>query len=64
MVRLPQVVAVYHGKGRVAGHNFFEPRWVDGRLWQYDDGGIGFVWIDPAFQYLLVDLKRIDEDLR
>ncbi len=59
-----QVVAVFAGKGKVAGLNYFEPRWVDGRLWQYDNGGIGFLWIDPVFQHLLVDLKRIDDDFR
>ncbi|CAL8466796.1 g6332 [Coccomyxa elongata] len=58
------VVAVFAGKGKVAGLNYIEPRWVDGRLWQYDNGGIGFLWIDPVFQHLLVDLKRIDDDFR
>ncbi|KAK9916208.1 hypothetical protein WJX75_000032 [Coccomyxa subellipsoidea] len=58
------VVAAYAGKGKVAGLNYFQPRWVEGRLWQYDDGGIGFLWIDAVFQHLLVDLKRIDDDFR
>lgn len=55
------VVAVFAGKGKVAGLNYFEPRWVEGRLWQYDNGGIGFLWIGG---HMLVDLKRIDDDFR
>ena len=36
-----QVVACFLGKGRVAGLE----KYVEGRLWQYRDGDIGFLWI-------------------
>ncbi|KAG2497386.1 hypothetical protein HYH03_004543 [Edaphochlamys debaryana] len=56
-----RVVAIFKGQGRVAGNGFSNPSWVDGRLWVYDNGGIGFMWCDP-FDFL-VDLERLGPEL-
>lgn len=59
--RSPQVVACYEGKGRVAHEGFQDPEWVEGRLWVYDDGTIGFLWLGQ-FGFL-IDYWRLDADL-
>lgn len=46
----PRVVAVYAGAGRIAGHNFSNPQWVPGRLWQYEGGGLAFLYMWPGSQ--------------
>ncbi|EFJ53064.1 hypothetical protein VOLCADRAFT_120169 [Volvox carteri f. nagariensis] len=56
-----RVVAVYRGEGRVAGTNFRNPAWIDGRLWVYDNGTIGFLWRGD-FNFL-VDLDRMSVQL-
>jgi hypothetical protein len=61
---LVQVVACYKGKGKVSGLDYASPHWVEGRLWLYDDGDMGFLWLDTLNDFLLVDLKRIDSDVR
>ncbi len=40
----PRVVAIFEGKGRIAGPGFSNPAWIEGRLWVYDNGCIGFLW--------------------
>jgi Cyclin D1 binding domain len=55
------VVSCFKGMGRVAGPGFQDPQWVDGRLWLYEDGDIGFLWLEE-YEFL-VDLSRIDDDL-
>ena len=42
------------GRGKIAGLNYLEPRWVDGRLWQFDADHIGFLWLDTLLDFLLV----------
>ena len=49
LMQLPwQVVACFKGRGLVAGAAGVnqESREVDGRLWLYDTGDLGFVWLD------------------
>jgi hypothetical protein len=58
------VTAAYKGRGKVAGVEYIAPHWTEGRLWLYNDGDIGFLWLDTANDFLLVDLKRIETDLR
>jgi hypothetical protein len=58
-----QVVAVYVGQGRTAQRGFRNAKWVDGRLWVYDDGSCGFVWqLRPGVNHL-IDFERMDGDL-
>lgn len=45
----------------VAGQGYSLPLWVEGRLWEYNDGDIGFIWLED-YEFL-VDLQRIDGDL-
>ncbi|GIL46117.1 hypothetical protein Vafri_3176 [Volvox africanus] len=56
-----RVVAVYRGQGRVAGPNFRNPEWIEGRLWVYDNGSVGFLW--SGMYNFLVDLNRINPQL-
>lgn len=56
-----KVVATYAGQGRVAEEGFESPAWVEGRLWVYDSGRIGFLW-QEQFGFL-IDYVRLDEDL-
>ena len=64
MHNLLQVVAIYEGKGRIAALGYAESTWVEGRLWEYSDGACGFVWLNTVFDYMLVQLERIDADMR
>ena len=41
-----QVVACFKGRGLVAGGINQASREVEGRLWLYDNGDLGFVWLD------------------
>ena len=60
---LAQVVACHQGSGCVAGQSLgTRARMVDGRLWLYDDGDIAFLFLE-GLDYL-IDLRRIDDDLR
>ena len=59
-----QVAACYMCKGKIAGLNYLEPRWVDGRLWAFDADHIAFLWLDTLLDFLLVELTRIDVELR
>ena len=52
------------GKGKIAGLGYLEARWVEGRLWQFDNDHIGFLWLDTLLDFLLVELTRIDSQLR
>ena len=61
---LLQVVAIYEGKGRIAALGYAESTWVEGRLWEDSDGACGFVWLNNVFDYMLVQLERIDADMR
>eukprot|EP00898_Chlorokybus_atmophyticus_P005578 jgi/Chlat1/6020/Chrsp4S00487 len=62
-----RVVESYLGKGRVAGHNFEHPQWVDGRLWVCQDRHdtdpskrtFVFLWGDYNF---LIKFSRIHLD--
>ncbi|GLC34138.1 F-box only protein 31 [Pleodorina starrii] len=56
-----RVVAVYRGEGRIAGHNFRNPQWIEGRLWVYDNGSIGFLW--RGDMNVLMDLDRMSPQL-
>lgn len=38
-----QVVASFRGRGRLGNTD----EWSEGRLWQYSDGDIGFLWVLP-----------------
>lgn len=38
-----QVVASFRGRGRMDNSD----QWYEGRLWQYADGDIGFLWLLP-----------------
>ncbi|KAK9810790.1 hypothetical protein WJX73_007942 [Symbiochloris irregularis] len=55
-----QVVACFNGRGWVAGAAAASKQ-VDGRLWLYDNGDLGFVWLDDV--QLLIDFQRIDSSL-
>ncbi len=63
-VLAPQVVGIYEGKGSIAALAYSQARWVEGRLWEYSDGSCAFVWLDTMFDFVLVQLQRIDADLR
>lgn len=52
-----RVVAIHTGAARVAGVGFSSPAWVEGRLWVYEDGTMGFLWLDD-FEFL-VDFARL-----
>lgn len=56
-----QVVACFKGRGWVTEPGYTLPEQVEGRLWLYSDGGIGFIFLD-GFDFL-VDLTRMDKDL-
>ena len=44
-----QVVACFKGRGWVAGAAAAaRAHEVDGRLWLYDNGDLGFVWLDDV----------------
>jgi hypothetical protein len=58
-----RVVSIYRGQGRLAGHGFSDPHWVEGRLWVYEDGSCGFVFMAEPMRCYLVDLQRLDGDL-
>ncbi|CAL5227398.1 g10353 [Coccomyxa viridis] len=58
------VVGIYEGKGSIAALAYNQARWVEGRLWEYSDGSCGFVWLDTMFDFVLVQLERIETDLR
>jgi hypothetical protein len=58
-----KVVGIYRGQGRLAGHGFSNPSWVEGRLWVYEDGSCGFVFMAEPLRCYLVDLQRLDGDL-
>lgn len=40
-----QVVEVHHGKGMVAQPNQADSKLIQGQLWLYQDGDIGFLWL-------------------
>eukprot|EP00850_Spirogloea_muscicola_P023366 SM000351S13217 [mRNA] locus=s351:60462:63655:- [translate_table: standard] len=46
---VPEIAAIYEGKGRVAGYNFHHPQWVDGELLVGKQGSIAFFWKDVNF---------------
>lgn len=52
------------GRGKIAGLNYLEPRWVEGRLWRFDNDHIGFLWLDTLLDFLLVEFARIDREFR
>lgn len=61
-----KVVGIHQGKGRVADHGFKNPKWINGRLWVYEDGTCGFVFelgSGNLAVHHLVDLERLDADL-
>jgi hypothetical protein len=58
-----RVVAIHTGQGQTAHKGFQNPQWVDGRLWAYDDGSCGFVFMIRPQVYHLIDLERLDADL-
>eukprot|EP00879_Flechtneria_rotunda_P024112 GHRR01025556.1.p1 GENE.GHRR01025556.1~~GHRR01025556.1.p1 ORF type:complete len:285 (+),score=124.82 GHRR01025556.1:899-1753(+) len=58
-----RVVGVYRGQGRVASQGFQNPSWVEGRLWVYEDGTCGFVYLLDGMVCHLIDLERLDSDL-
>lgn len=56
-----RVVAVYRAEARIAEVNFQHPRWVDARVWVYDNGSIGVLWRGNL--NFLVDFDRLDAQL-
>jgi hypothetical protein len=58
-----RVVAVHRGQGQIANRGFKNPSWVDGRLFVYEDGTCGFVYMVRQHVYHLVDFERLDADL-
>lgn len=58
-----RVVAVHRGQGQTAGRGFKNPTWVEGRLWVYDDGSCGFVYMVRPHVLHLIDFERLDGDL-
>lgn len=58
-----RVVAIHKGQGQVASRGFKDPNWVEGRLWVYEDGSCGFVFMVRSHVYHLIDLERLDSDL-
>lgn len=58
-----RVLAVHRGQGQIANRGFKNPSWVEGRLWVYADGSLGFVYMVRPHVYHLVDLERLDADL-
>ncbi|GFH27165.1 DUF3506 domain-containing protein, partial [Haematococcus lacustris] len=46
--RLPKVVACHLGQARIAGLNYSNPQWVPGRLWEYEGGGLAFMYCWPG----------------
>lgn len=58
-----RVVAIHKGQGQVANRGFKDPSWVEGRLWVYEDGSCGFVFMVRDHVYHLIDLERLDSDL-
>lgn len=62
-MRARRVMAVHRGQGQVASRGFKNPSWVEGRLWVYEDGSCGFVFMVRPQVYHLIDLERLDGDL-
>lgn len=58
-----RVVAIHKGEGQIANRGFKDPSWVEGRLWVYEDGTCGFVYMVRPHVYHLIDLERLDNDL-
>lgn len=54
-----RVVACHRGHGRIADHGFANARWVEGRLWVYDSGAVGLLWLGSV--NFLVDLTPLLE---
>jgi hypothetical protein len=53
-----QVVSVHAGQGQVAGTGFSSPQMVEGRLFVYGDGTLGFLFMEP--HNFLIDYRRLD----
>ena len=60
---LQQVTLCYQGKGSCAWTMGYPSTSCEGRLWQYSDGTLGFLWIHPVHGERIVDYARLDGDL-
>eukprot|EP00891_Asterochloris_glomerata_P002379 jgi/Astpho2/2379/fgenesh1_pg.00044_%23_27_t len=58
-----QVALCYQGKGSCAWTMGYPSTSCEGRLWQYSDGTLGFLWIHPVHGERIVDYARLDGDL-
>lgn len=58
---LPSVVAIHQGLGQVALAGHVDAEWVEGRLFVYDNGSLGFLWLDTL--HVLIDYRRVDAGL-
>lgn len=60
---LKEVALCYQGKGSCAWTMGYPSTSCEGRLWQYSDGTLGFLWIHPVHGERIVDYARLDGDL-
>lgn len=44
VIRPVNVRHVYSGRGQVAFDGYSEPHWLEGRLLEYENGCLSFVW--------------------
>lgn len=56
----PRVVSVHVGMGQVADAGYTDAEWIEGRLFVYEDGTFGFLWLDAVFA--LIDYVRLPSE--
>ncbi|CAD7701582.1 unnamed protein product [Ostreobium quekettii] len=55
------VVNCHGGHGRVAQAGFRNPEWIEGQLWEYSNGNIGFIW--EGGHNFLINFVRAEDDI-
>lgn len=55
------VVRCYDGKGLIASEGYTSPTWVDGCLWEYEGGGISFVYMTSP--HVVLNFSRCEVSL-